>query len=57
MALILLAARKNLIQITIVIVIPDFQGTYRQLALINLFFPTCVQKQAWHNSRINASNY
>jgi hypothetical protein len=43
-----LAARKNLIQmssmslITIVTVIPDFQGTYQQLALIILFFqPPC----------------
>jgi hypothetical protein len=38
-----LAARKNLIQmssITIVTVIPDFQGTYQQLALIILFFHT-----------------
>jgi hypothetical protein len=39
-----LAARKNLIQmssdalITIVTVIPDFQGTYQQLPLIILFF-------------------
>jgi hypothetical protein len=60
-----LAAPKNLIQmssdvlITIVTVIPDFQGTYQQLALIILFFPEKqrVQKQAWHNSRINASVY
>jgi hypothetical protein len=45
--------------ITIVTVIPDFQGTYQQLALIILFFPEKqrVRKQAWHNSRINASNY
>jgi hypothetical protein len=44
-----LAARKNLIKmssthqmsvITIVTVIPDFQGTYQQLALIILFFHT-----------------
>jgi hypothetical protein len=38
-----LAARKNLIQmslITIVTVIPDFQGTYQQLALIISFFHT-----------------
>jgi hypothetical protein len=40
--------------ITIVIVIPVFQSTYQQLALIILFFQR-VQKQAWHNSRINAS--
>jgi hypothetical protein len=39
-----LAARKNLFKchqmslITIVTVIPDFQGTYQQLALIILFF-------------------
>jgi hypothetical protein len=39
-------------------VIPDFQGTYQQLALIILFFPEKqrVRKQTWHNSRINASN-
>jgi hypothetical protein len=41
-----LAGRKNLIKMssdvinTIVTVIPDFQGTYRQLALIILFFHT-----------------
>jgi hypothetical protein len=38
-----LAARKNFIQmslITIVTVIPDFQGTHQQLALIILFFHT-----------------
>jgi hypothetical protein len=39
-----LATRKNLIQMssdvinTIVTVIPDFQGTYQELALIILFF-------------------
>jgi hypothetical protein len=44
--------------ITIVTVIPDFQDTYQQLALIILFFPEKqrVRKQTWHNSRINASN-
>jgi hypothetical protein len=39
---------------------PDFQGTYQQLALIITFSTPekqRVQKQAWHNSRINASNY
>jgi hypothetical protein len=38
-----LAARKNLIQmslITIVTVIPGFQSTYQQVALIILFFHT-----------------
>jgi hypothetical protein len=33
-----LAARKDLIKI--VTVIPDFQGTYQQFALIILFFHT-----------------
>jgi hypothetical protein len=45
--------------ITIITVIPDFQGTNQQLALIILFSipeKQRVQKQAWHNSRINASN-
>jgi hypothetical protein len=38
---------------------PDFQGNYQQLALIFFSIPEkqCVQKQAWHNSRINASDY
>jgi hypothetical protein len=41
-----LAARKNLIQMSSDVinynstVIPDFQGTYQQLALIILFFHT-----------------
>jgi hypothetical protein len=42
-----LAARKNLIQMSSdvtnynsITVIPDFQGTYQQLALIILFFHT-----------------
>jgi hypothetical protein len=44
--------------ITIVTVIPDFQGTYQQLALIpSIPEKQRVQKQDWHNSRINASNY
>jgi hypothetical protein len=46
-----LAARKNLIQmssdalIAIVTVISDFQGTYQQLALIILFFHTCLEAE------------
>jgi hypothetical protein len=46
--------------VTTVTVIPDFQGTYQQLALIILFSipeKQRVQKQVWHNSRINANNY
>jgi hypothetical protein len=38
---------------------PDFQDTYQQFALIILFFHTRkqrVQKEAWHNSRINATD-
>jgi hypothetical protein len=34
-----LAARKNLIQMSSVTVIPDFQGNYQQLALIYFVFP------------------
>jgi hypothetical protein len=43
-----LAVRKNLIQmslIKIVTVMPDFQGTYQQLALIILFFHTVFKNR------------
>jgi hypothetical protein len=40
--------------ITIVTAIPDFEGLDY---IVYLPEKQRVQKQAWHNSRINASNY